>query len=370
VSQAISYVGLDVHQEEIAVAVLVGTAKDVVEFRQGAAAVGRLIKKLLVAADGGPILAVYEAGPCGYELSRRLKAAGIDCRVVAPSLIPVEPGQRIKTDRRDAKKLARLLRAGMLTDVAEPTPAEEAVRDLCRSREDARQDLMRARHRLGKMLLRRGRVYRAGRAWTQRHRTWLKAQRFDHPADEVVFTDYLTTVEWAEERVRRLDAELMALAAQAPYAEPVGWLRCLRGFDTVTALSVVAELFDVRRFATARQLMAYLGLVPSERSSGSSVRRGGITKTGNAHVRRLLVEAAWHARHRPAVSQALRQRRRAQPPEIIALSDRAMQRLWRRWWHLVHHGKSTPKATTAVARELAGFVWAILQLGAAQPDAG
>jgi transposase len=314
-------------------------------------------------------MAAYEAGPCGYELSRQLKAAGIDCRVVAPSLIPVAPGQRIKTDRRDAAKLARLLRAGMLSEVAEPTPAEEAVRDLCRSREDAKQDLTRARHRLGKMLLRRGRIYRAGTAWTQAHRAWLKSQRFDYPADEIVFTDYLTAVEGAEDRVRRLEAELVAIAEQAPYAGPVGWLRCLRGFDTVTAVSVVAELFDVRRFATARHLMAYLGLVPSERSSGPSVRRGGITKTGNGHVRRLLIEAAWHARRRPMVSKVLRQRRRGQPPEVVALADRAMQRLWRRWWHLVHQGKSTPKATTAVARELAGFVWAILQLEVAPSSA-
>ncbi len=358
--KATTFVGLDVHKKETVVAVLSGGG--LVEFRQGTAEVKRLAKRLVALAEGGRVVAVYEAGPTGYALSRQLRAVGLDCRVVAPSLIPVQPGQRIKTDRRDAKKLAQLLRAGMLTEVAEPTPAEEAVRDLCRCRQDAAEDLTRARQRLGKMLLRRGRVYRAGRTWTLRHREWLLSQRFEHCADEMVFTDYLTAVDTATDRVRRLDAQLAEVAATAPYAEPVGWLRCLRGVDTVTALGLVAELFDIRRFAHPRQLMAYVGLVPSEHSSGATQRRGGITKTGNAHARRLLVEAAWHSRHRPAVSQALLRRRRGQPAEVVHLADKAMHRLSRRWWHLVHHGKSTPTATTAVARELAGFVWAILHL--------
>jgi transposase len=347
-----------VHQKEIVVAVL---GLEETQFRLGATAVKTLAKKL-VALSEGPVRAAYEAGPTGYALSRQLQALGIDCRVVAPSLIPVQPGVRIKTDRRDARKLARLLRAGLLTEVAEPTPAEEAVRDLCRCREDAAADLRRARQRLGKLLARRGRLYLGGKAWTGVHRRWLLTQRFEHPADEMVFTDYLTAVEGAEARVRRLDGQLAEIAATAPYAEPVGWLRCLRGIDTVTALGLVAELFDIRRFAHPRQLMAYLGLVPSEHSSGTVVRRGGITKTGNAHARCLLIEAAWHSRHRPAVSQQLRQRRRGQPAEVVALADRAMQRLWSRRWHLILRGKSTTVATTAIARELAGFVWAILQL--------
>lgn len=358
--EAITYVGLDVHKEETVVAVLRGSATQVVEFRLPTSAVRRLAQRLLAAAQGGAVKAAYEAGPCGYELSRALRAAGIDCQVVAPSLIPVQPGQRIKTDRRDAKKLAQLLRAGLLTSVAEPTPAEESVRELCRCREDAQQDLTRCRHRLSKMLLRRGRVFRQGRNWTQRHRTWLRQQRFDHPADQVVFDDYLAAVEWGEERVHGLEVQLAAVAEQAPYAVPVGWLRCLRGVDTITALTLVAELYDIRRFANPRHLMGYLGLVPAEHSSGNSARRAGITKTGNAHVRRILIEAAWHARRQPKVYGALRKRRVGQPAEVIALADRAMQRLYRRWWHLVHQGKSTQKATTAVARELAGFVWGLL----------
>lgn len=362
-SKAITYVGLDVHKDETRVAVLGVSGGESLEFRVGTSAVRRLAKKLLGAAPGQPVLAAYEAGPCGYALSRALRAQGVDCRVVAPSLIPVQPGQRIKTDRRDAKKLATLLRAGLLTEVAEPTEAEESVRDLCRCREDAKQDLLRARHRLSKMLLRRGRVFRDGRNWTRRHREWLRKQVFEQSADRMVFDDYLLTVEAAEDRVQRLEAQMAEVAAQAPYAGPVGWLRCLRGVDTVTALTLVTELYDIRRFHSPRQLMAYLGLVPSEHSSGASIHRGGITKTGNAHARRVLVEAAWHARHHPAVSKALRQRRRGQPVEVLALADRAMKRLHRRWWHLVHQGKSTQKATTAVAREMAGFVWAILQTG-------
>ncbi len=360
--QAITYVGLDVHKEETAVAVLRGPGKEMVEFRERTSAVRRLAKKLVEAAQGDPIVAAYEAGPCGYFLSRVLKAQGIDCRVVAPSLIPVRPGQRIKTDRRDARKLVELLRAGLLSEVAEPTAGEEAVRDLCRCREDATQDLLRAKHRLGKMLLRRGRVYQ-GESWTQRHFLWLREQRFDHPADQVVFDDYLATVEWAQERVGGLGKQIAEIAGQAPYAEPVGWLRCLRGVDTLTALVLVAELYDIRRFRSPRQLMAYLGLVPSEHSSGGSVHRGAITKTGNSHARRILIEAAWNARHYLKVSKALRLRRRGQPAEVVALADRAMRRLHRRWWHLVTHGKSSQKATTAVARELAGFVWAVLHLG-------
>lgn len=362
-TNAITYVGLDVHKDETVVAVLRGSSKEVVEFRVATSAVGRLVKRLLAAADGGPVKAVYEAGPCGYGLSRALRAAGIDCQVVAPSRIPVQPGQRVKTDRRDARKLAELLRAGLLTPVAEPTPAEESVRELCRCRENAKRDLLRSRHRLSNLLLRRGRVFREGRNWTQRHRAWLYQQSFEHPADQIAFADYLAAVEALEERVRSLEAAMAAIAEQEPYAAPVGWLRCLRGVDLITALTVVTELQDIRRFATARQLMSYLGLVPSERSSGGAVHRGGITKTGNAHLRRVLIEAAWHARRPPRVYGPLRQRRRGQPTPVVALADRAMKRLHQRWWSLVQRGKSPQVATTAVARELAGVIWAVLHCG-------
>lgn len=363
---AITYVGLDVHQDSISVAA-VGTLSDSFrEFRVGGDARGRgkLLRRLAQWAHESEVRCTYEAGPCGYTLWRRLCSEGFDCLVAAPSLIPVKPGERIKTDRRDARKLAMQLRAGLLTAVCPPTEAQEAVRDLCRCREDAREDLMRARHRLSKLLLRRGHVYREGKkAWTQKHRRWLLSLSWEHEADRVVFGDYLQSIEHLEERLRSLEAALEEQAQQDPYREPVAWIRCFRGFDTVNAMTLVAELHDVARFGTARELMAYLGLVPREHSSGGSRRQGGITKSGNRHVRRVLVNAAWHYRHPPGVSRGLRQRRQGQPAAILALADRAQKRLHRRFYALMLGSKKAPqKAVVAVARELAGFLWAALVL--------
>lgn len=361
----ITHVGLDVHQEEIAVAVLPTGSPECVEFRVGGdeRGAGKLVRRLKQLCDGGAVECAYEAGPCGYALQRRLEAEGVGCIVVAPSLVPVKPGERVKTDRRDARKLAEHLRAGLLTAVCVPSAAQDAVRDVCRCREGVREDLMRARHRLSKMLLRRGVVYREGKNWTHKHRRWLLGLWWEHLGERVVFGDHLQAIEQIEERLRGLDAQLERLAEEEPYREPVGWLRCFRGIDTVNALTIVAELYDIVRFGSARQLMACLGMVPSEHSSGQSWCQGGITKSGNRHVRRALVNAAWHYRHRPAVGQALRARRRGQPAPIIALADRAQQRLHRRFMHLVlHRGKWRQKAVVALARELAGFLWAALVL--------
>jgi len=248
--------------------------------------------------------------------------------VIAPSLTPVKTGARIKTDRRDARKLAELLRADLLTEVHPPSESEEALRDLCRCREDVREDLTRARHRMSKFLLRRHCYYGATkRAWGKRHRVWLGSLRFDDPASQATFDCYLGTIDQLEERHRHLEEHLAAFAAVVPYAEPVAWLRCFPGIDTVTAVSLVAELHDFRRFPSPRSLMAFLGLVPSENSSGESRRRGAITKAGNRHVRRLLIEAAWHNRYRPAVGLPLRRRREGQPERVIDLADRAAARL-------------------------------------------
>jgi transposase len=295
-------------------------------------------------------------------LQRELEAAGgIVCEVVAPSLTPVKPGERIKTDRRDARKLAELLRANLLTVVHAPTVDEESVRDLSRCREDAQEDLSRARHRMGKFLLRRALVYRMGKkAWGKLHRQWLRGLGFDHAADAAVFGDYLLAIEQLEERVRTLQGQLTEVAQQDPYREPVGWLRCFRGIDTVTAITLVAELHDFRRFRSARELMAYLGLVPSEYSSGDSRHRGSITKSGNRHARRALVESSWHYRHRVKSGESLRQRRQGQPARVIALADRAQERLSRRYRHLLERGKPPQKAVVAIARELVGFLWAAL----------
>jgi transposase len=361
VDQGITYVGIDSSKKTNHVAVYMPGGREVgleFEVKNDATGTRRLVRRLRKEA-AGDVLACYEAGPCGYVLQRRLRALGVECMVVAPSLIPVKPGERVKTDRRDAKKLAELLRAGMLTEVHPPTEAEEAVRNLCRCREDAREDLTRARHRLSKLLLRQGQVY-AGRAWSQTHRRWLKTLSFASDVDQAVFDDYLQTLEHCEERLHGLEAKLEEVSQQELYREPVGWLRCFRGIDTVTAMTVVSELHDFRRFHSARELMSYLGLVPSEDSTGERKRRGAITKAGNRHVRRVLIEASWSYRHKPAVGVGLRHRREGQPGWVVAMADRAQQRLHRRYWQLLNRGKPHNKAVTAVARELGGFLWAVL----------
>ncbi|MEE8385427.1 MAG: IS110 family transposase [Dehalococcoidia bacterium] len=360
------FVGMDVHKASINLAMLLPETDDPVEWQiaNELAAVRRMVRKVVRQALGESRYC-YEAGPCGFALQRQIEAASkeVSCAVVAPSLIPVKPGERIKTDRRDARKLAELDRAHLLTEILPPTEEDEALRDLCRARDSVRSDLGRSRHRLSKFLLRHGIAYSGGkRAWTQMHGRWLDGLNFERPAEEMVFGHYRTAVAQHEERRRELDQRLDELSQQEPYATPVGWLRCFRGIDTVTAMSLVAELHDFRRFESARGLMAYLGLVPSEYSSGETRRRGSITKTGNSHARRLLVEAAWHYRHRPGV-RALRKRREGQPAEIIAIADKAQRRLHRRYRRMTEANKPAPVVVVAVARELVGFLWAALRRG-------
>jgi len=364
-SEGISFAGLDVHKKSISVALLKPGAREPIEWQQAndAQSVKRLVRKLK--REGGEtVRCCYEAGPCGFGLQRTLCSAGIECEVIAPALIPRKPGERIKTDRRDARKLAELHRADLLTAVRAPTPEEESVRDLCRCRDDVREELMSARHRLGKFLLRRDLRYGEGRAWTQKHRRWLKSVQFEHRAAKATFDSYLHAIEVLEERMRAVDKELAAVAAEEPYREPVAWLRCFHGIDTVTAMTIVAELHNFRRFETPRALMAYLGLVPGEHSSGAKTSRGSITKAGNKHVRRILIETAWHYRHKPTVGANLRRRREGQPAAVIAIADRAQHRLHRRYWRLLLHNNKVPnKAVVAVARELVGFLWAALYDG-------
>lgn len=357
-----THVGLDAHQETIHAAVLLPGSTHPLEDRFGNTPEGirRWVRRLRHRAPG-EVICAYEAGPIGYGLLRQLEALGLECVVVAPALIPIKPGDRVKTDRRDARKLAELLRGGLLTPVRAPTPAQEAVRDLCRAREAVKRDQLRLRHRLSKFCLRRGLRWTRGRkAWTQAHLGWLRGQRLEQPADQAVLDDHLLALEQLEGRLSALDAKLAAIAGEAPYAEPVGALRCFRGVDTLTALSLVAELHDVRRFASPRQLMAYVGLVPSEDSSGTQRRRGPITRAGNARVRRLLVEAAWHYRHRPAVGRRLAERRQGQPARAIAIADRAQHRLHERYRRLLARGKAHNQVVVAVGRELLGFLWAAL----------
>ena len=352
------YVGLDVHKASISVAVAgpYGEPEDHGTIANDAVSVRRLLLRL---GDGGRRLAIaYEAGPTGYALHRQVTAMGIDCIVVAPSLIPVRPGERIKTDKRDAAKLARLLRAGDLVAVWVPDEAGEALRDLVRARDDAKADQLRARHRLSKFLLRRGVQPPVGvRAWSRAHETWLGRLTFEQPADQVVLDDYPAVARAAAERVKRLEGALLRTAAEGPQAGLITALQAIRGIGFLSAVTIAAEAGDLRRFATARQFMAYVGLVPSEWSSGSSRHRGRITKTGNRLIRHVLGQAAHNARYRPNVSSGLRARQRQVAPEVVALDRKAQARLHHRYRSLV--GRiGVNKTVIAVARELAGFVWA------------
>jgi transposase len=361
VKEVTTYVGVDAHKKDLFVAMLIGGQPIPVTWTvpNEPQAVRRLVRRLEREAPG-PVRVCYEAGPCGYALQRQVTTPRVSCQVIAPALIPRKPGERIKTNPRDARKLAELLRAGLLTGVRPPTPEDEAVRDLCRARDDAREDLQRARHRLGKLLLRRGLHY-SGRNWTRAHRRWIDSLEWPQPAERVVVDDYLLAIDQLEARLTELDARLTEIAQMDPYREPVGWLRCFRGIDTLTAILILGELHTFGRFPSPRTLMAFLGLVPGEDSSGEKHRRARITRTGNALVRRLLVETAWHYQHRPGVGVALARRRKGQPGRVIAIADKAQQRLCRRFRRLAEQHKPAPKIAVAIARELAGFLWAALQ---------
>lgn len=354
------FIGLDAHAASITVAVAEEAAvEDRGTIPNDPVAVRRLVARLR--EQDIRLVAAYEAGPTGYALHRQLMALGVECVVVAPSLIPRRPGDRVKTDRRDAVKLARLLRSGDLTPVWVPDEAQEALRNLVRARADAKADELRARHRLSKFLLRLGSRPPAGvKSWSTRHHTWLNGLALPQPADQVVFEDYRSVVRAATERVRRLEVALHQQAATSPHIRSIAALQTLHGIGFLSAVTIVAEVGDLRRFATARQLMAYCGLVPTEHSSGSSQRRGHITKTGNAHLRHVLGEAAHHARHAPSARSAARRRREGMPVQLAELAWRAHTRLHHRYRHL--SGRiGRPRALTAIARELAGFVWAIGQ---------
>jgi transposase len=355
------YVGLDVHAETIAVAVAEssGEVRSLGVIANRPEAIRKMVHQLRPVER---LRVCYEAGPCGYGLYWQCVRLGVPCDVVAPTLVPTKPGDRVKTDRRDALKLARCYRAGDLTPVWVPDAVHEALRDLVRAREAAVKDQLRARHRLGKFLLRQSRVRPVGMAaWTRRHRTWLETQHFAHPAQTATFVDYLHEVDHAQARLRRLDEALRAAVAQAParMRAVVAALATLRGLAALSATSVLSEVGTFARFPHPRQLMGYSGAVPREHSSGSRIRRGGITKTGNAHLRRILTEAAWSYRHGPSCTGALKQRQAGQPPEITALAWAAQHRLCARYRALLARGKPQQVIVTALARELLGFIWAI-----------
>ena len=356
------YVGLDVHKDTIAVAVADadgGEVRFVGEIAHTPEAITKLVRQLK--RGGARISWCYEAGPCGYGVYRQLNAVGEHCQVVAPSLIPKKAGDRVKTDRRDALSLARLHRAGELTAVWVPDQAQEALRDLTRAREDMKHLQRQVRQRLSAFLLRHGRRFSGKSKWTQVHFRWFETVNFDQPVQQIVFQEYVDTVLACGKRVRGLDEQLERVARESVFWPVIEALMALRGVNLLSATTIVAEIGDLHRFASAPQLMAYLGLVPSEHSSGPKQVRGGITKTGNGHVRRLLVEAAWTYRH-PARKSAPLQRRAERTAEAVQdIAWKAQKRLCQRYRHLTARGKQSVQASTGVARELAGFIWAIGQ---------
>lgn len=349
-----SWVGLDVHARSVVAGVLDEASGELRSWRAPA-----FVEETVVWLQQlpGPVRVAYEAGPTGYGLARACAAAGIVCTVAAPSKIPRAPGDRVKTDRRDAERLARLLRLGELVAVRVPEPHEEAARDLIRAREDVRSDLMRARHRLSKLLLRHGRVYE-GRGWSVAHDAWLRRQRFEARPLRLAFDECYGAVMQAKTRRDALDQAIAELAHEPPFAEVVGRLVCLRGISTLTALALTVELGDWTRFRP-QALGPFLGLTPSEDSSGRRRRQGAITKTGNSHARRLLVEAAWHQRRPLRHSNVVERRRHGQPAPVRAQAQQSADRLHQRWHALEARGKKRTVIAVAVARELAGHCWAL-----------
>ena len=356
------FVGLDVHAETIAVAVADrgGAVRSIGVIPNRAEAIRRLVKRL---GPPAALQACYEAGPCGYVLYWQLTELGVRCDVVAPTLVPVKAGDRVKTDRRDAEKLARALRSGDLTAVWIPDQAQEALRDLVRARLAAKRDQLRHRHRLSKFLLRHGRRPPPGTTpWTQTYLEWVRsAVRFGPRAQEAVRVDYLHEVEQAGERIARLERAIDDAIGTAPAVlrEVIAALQALRGVAKVSAVTIVAEVGQLTRFARPTQLMGYSGLVAREHSSGEKVRRGAITKTGNAHLRRIVVEAAWAYRHRPAQGATLRKRQAGLSEAVKAIAWKAQHRLHDRYRVLLGRGKNKQQTVTAVGRELLGFIWAI-----------
>lgn len=358
----VRFVGLDVHAQTIAIAVAEagGEVRSLGVIPNRPDSVSKLIKKL---GRPGQLRVCYEAGPTGYVLYWQLTKLGVHCEVVAPTLIPVKPGDRVKTDRRDAEKLARCYRAGDLTAVWVPDAAHEALRDLVRAREAAKQDQLRARNRLGKFLLRQGRRAPEGtQAWTGKYLKWVKEQvHFEQPAQEATLLDYLHEVEHAANRIERLENSIDQAIQTMPekMRAVIQGLQSLRGIAKVSAVSIVAELGEISRFAKPSQLMGYSGAVSMEDSSGEDVRRGPISKAGNAHLRRIVVEAAWSYRHRPSVGAALAARQVGSSAHVKEIAWKAQHRLHARYSKLLAKGKSKQKVVTAVGRELLGFIWAI-----------
>ncbi|MGH9203401.1 MAG: IS110 family transposase, partial [Vicinamibacterales bacterium] len=354
----VTHLGLDVHKDSIAVAVL--RPGELEPDERIIANTPDAIRKLVARADRASLAVCYEAGPNGYAIQRLLASLDVACDVIAPSLIPRRSGNRVKTDRLDARNLARLHRAGELTAIRVPTAAEEALRDLVRLREDLKDDRRRTQLRIKSFLLRHGRRcpdHRRG--WSRRYLMWVRSQRFEDPNTQLAFDHLLAALNTRAVQLDSIDQQLAEAAERPPLADAVARLRTLRGIETLSALTIASEVCDFRRFASATSFMGFTGLVPSEHSSGMRERRGSITKTGNSHLRRVLVEAAWTYRHKPYVRPAMAARSAGQPPEVLAYSWQAQVRLHGRF-KAVAARKNRNVAVVAVARELAGFIWGLM----------
>lgn len=358
--EKIAYVGNDVHKETISLAVYEEVGQfPIIEKKipNDRAKVQKFYKKL---AGKYRIKACYEASGCGYVMHRWLKDIGVYCEVIAPGLIPSKSSDRVKTDKRDAQKLARLFRAGELTSVHIPEEEEESIRSVTRLREQLAKEVKASKQYIVKFLQARGLGYRDGENWTKKHWQFLRGIQFENEMDRFTFERYVGVLEYKQIELNAVEKKIDEIACGEKYGDKVSRLKSFRGIDTLTATGIVSEIIDFDRFGSARAFMAYVGLVPSENSSGETRRQGKITKCGNSRVRRLLVEAAWHYRHKPWISKTLECRMKDQPVEVKRLSLQCQKRLHGRMYHLLMRGKAKNKATTAVARELAGFIWALM----------
>lgn len=356
--ESVAHVGMDVDKEKIAMAVVCGFESE--------PRLHRIVKNTPSAIEEffgelqsrfATVISCYEAGACGFELYRRITELGVACAVVAPTSVPKKTNDRIKTDRRDAKKLAVEMRNGNLSPVYVPSRKDEAIRDYLRLYEDAKMDLRKAKQRLIHFLNRHEVHYEGGRSWTERFWKWLRSLEFDSPYSQETLEEYMAEVVHLEQRCRRSADRIEEIAVQPEYEKSVQKLKAFRGIGTLTALSLVLEIGDFRRFSRAEQFMAFLGLVPSERSSGNKRRLGGITKAGNSHLRKLLIEAAWHAPRFTAASKQVARDREGLPADVVNYCERADRRLQKKYRRLFHLGRPPQIAATAVARELAGFIW-------------
>jgi transposase len=358
------YVGLDVHKDTIQMAILAEKGKEPIKLKGMENNATKIVKEMLPYKEKGIVQVAYEAGCLGYTLYRTLKAYGFDCRVIPPNKVFHGSDEKVKTDKRDAIDIAWMLKREEGESIAVPSEEDEATRDLLRCRGDLQDNLKRTKQRLLKFLLRKGLHYETNRYWTIKHRSWLNGLEFTQEHERLTFEEYLSEVEHLEDRLKRLDKKIEEIAETDRYAEKVKKLRAFRGIDYLTAVSLVVEIGDFRRFGNAEALMSYLGLVVKEQSSGKRRQQGGITKTGNGHIRRLLIESSWHYGKTPKVGKRLAERRVGTDERIITYADKAMTRLHKKYMKLVLKGKRTQVAVTAVARELAGFIWGVMTMAA------